>query len=217
MFFHHECMSIICEDHLQGCTRARTQRFPLSWNMGHMSHGTSQHMKGKNARNTKAVNRPPTVEAVGWRRLDGNASVKDKDLVQNSSGDPHKADRWWSLRKNFNLWWTVFPYHLLQRKDLPHAAMTMFCLNRFYMQLKGEVGTAVFITQHWRERGTCNGKNTKARCFRKILTEASARLDFQLLEPGTPPKDVYEIRDQSSQSFKGCLACPLLDYENKNH
>ena len=46
------------------------------------------------------------------------------------------------------LWWTVFPYHLLQRKDLPHAAMTMFCLNRFYMQVKGEVGTPIFMTQH---------------------------------------------------------------------
>lgn len=68
------------------------------------SNGTSEHLKGKNARSTKAVNRPPTVEAVGWRRLDGKASVKDKDLVQkNSSGDPNKADRWWSLRNKFNL------------------------------------------------------------------------------------------------------------------
>ena len=31
---------------------------------------------------SKAVNKPPMLEAVGWRRLDGRAAVKDKDLVR---------------------------------------------------------------------------------------------------------------------------------------
>lgn len=124
----------------------------------HVEHGTHKQWIAmehrnicKNARSTKAVNRPPTVEAVGWRRLDGKASVKDKDLVQkNSSGDPTTKRIADDLCETSSiwLWWTVFPYHLLQRKDLPHAAMTMFCLNRFCMQVKEEVGTPIFMTQH---------------------------------------------------------------------
>ena len=123
---------------------------------GHMSNGASEHLKGKNARSTKAVNRPPIVEAVGWRRLDGKASVKDRDLAQKNSNGDLKKRILESLRifgKQFQSDCDGESFCITCSSERICHRLQWRCFAWIVFQVKGEVSTAIFNYTALPEKG----------------------------------------------------------------